>query len=131
MTVNYRCVREFLKSIDDLSNLSDRVKESLHERRVLKLVCRDKNLWVFNSKDRDYLIIPKIYCSCMDFELNVIMRGSKKSCYHLITQHIAELKGAFRELSVSDELLNDIFVELLYSGRSDTLRKLMARRGNS
>ncbi|MCS7107946.1 MAG: hypothetical protein RMH77_04120 [Sulfolobales archaeon] len=131
MTVNYRSVKESLERVRDLSNLSDRVKESLYEKRVLRLVCGDTYLWIFNSRDRDYLIIPRMYCSCMDFELNVVIRKTKKYCYHLITQHIAEGRALFKELHVSKESLNDILVEVLYIGRSSTLRKLLAYGGNS
>ncbi|MEM4518880.1 MAG: hypothetical protein QXD94_00355 [Sulfolobales archaeon] len=131
MTVNYRSVKGFLESSNHLSDLHNRVKEALYEKRVFRLVCSGKYLWVFSSRDRDYLIIPKIYCSCVDFELNVIVRGSKKYCYHLITQYIAESKGMFKELTVSNELLNDIFIELIYIGRSNALRKLMMYGGNS
>lgn len=125
MTVNYKIVKESLKSSTSLSGLSDRVWESLYEKRVLRLTCGETYFWIFSSRERDYLIIPKVYCGCMDFELNVIMRGSKKYCYHLITQYIAESRGMFRELRISDELLKDIITEVLYVGRSNTLRKLM------
>ncbi len=125
--LNYRVVKESLELFGDMGNLSDRVRESLHERRVLKLVCGNTYFWIFNSKERDYLIIPKIYCGCMDFELNVIVRGSKKYCYHLITQRIAELRGMFKELQVTGELLEGILAEVLYVGRSNTLRRLLMR----
>ncbi len=125
MTVNYKVVKEFLESSSCLSDLSDRVRESLYERRVLKLVCGDNHYWFFNSKERDYLIVPKLYCSCMDFELNVITRGSKKYCYHIITQRCAEVSGMFKELLVDSETLNDIVTEVVYVGRSNTLRKLL------
>ncbi|MEL9997075.1 MAG: hypothetical protein QXH99_01040 [Sulfolobales archaeon] len=124
MSQNFRIVKEFIES-RHLELMNEKVREALHDKRIIKLSSDEVVIWVFYGKERDYLIIPKIYCSCMDFELNVIFRGVKKSCYHIITQHIAESNGVFRDLRVSSELINDILVEILYIGRSPTLRKIL------
>jgi predicted nucleic acid-binding Zn finger protein len=124
MSQNFRIVKEFIES-RHLELMNEKVREALHYKRIIKLSSDEVVIWVFYGKERDYLIVPKIYCSCMDFELNVIFRGVKKSCYHIITQHIAESNGFFRDLRVSSELINDILVEILYIGRSPTLRKIL------
>jgi len=124
MNQNFRIIKEFIE-FKHLELMNEKIREALHDRRVIKLSSDEVVIWVFYGKERDYLIIPKIYCSCMDFELNVIFRGVKKSCYHIVTQHVAEGSGFFRNLRVSNELINDILVEILYIGRSSTLRKIL------
>jgi len=122
---HYRLVRVYIEGIKDLSGLSEKVSEALHERRVVRLVGNDVHLWVFNGRERDYVLIPKVYCSCKDFEFNVIMRGVRRSCYHLVTQYLAELTNNFRELGVNSETLYSVLNEIIYYERSLTLRKLL------
>ncbi len=123
--MNYRDLGKYLESTSP-SDLDERVLEAIHERRVVKLTCNDVSLWVFNGRERDYLIVPRMYCSCMDFELNVVIRGSKPFCYHLIAQRISELRNAFKDLKVDMSTLIDVLIELIYLSRSPTLRRIIS-----
>ena len=113
---HYRLVKTYIEGIKGFSDLSEKVNEALHEKRVVKLVSDNVCLWVFNGKERDYVIIPRTYCSCKDFEFNVVMRSIRKSCYHLVTQYLAELTSSFKELRIDAETLYDIC--LLYTSPS-------------
>ncbi len=61
-------------------------------------------IWMVEGKERDYLVIPLIYCDCDDFYLNVVIRGESDICYHLIAQAIAEALGFFTLIELPDEL---------------------------
>jgi predicted nucleic acid-binding Zn finger protein len=55
------------------------------------------------GRKRDYWVIPRLYCSCDDFYINVISRKSTPLCYHLLAQAIAERTGKYDVFNVSDE----------------------------
>ncbi|RLG45818.1 MAG: hypothetical protein DRN81_00050 [Thermoproteota archaeon] len=58
--------------------------------KVKKYIFNGVVLWVVVGKERDYLVLPNIYCSCEDFYVRVVSRMEKKYCIHLIAQKIAE-----------------------------------------
>lgn len=47
-------------------------------------------LWLVNGKNHDYLIYPKRYCTCIDFNLQSITKNHKYLCKHLIAQALFE-----------------------------------------
>jgi predicted nucleic acid-binding Zn finger protein len=59
--------------------------------------------WIVVGRKRDYWVIPRLYCSCDDFYINVISRKSTPLCYHLLAQAIAERTGRYDVFNVSDE----------------------------
>ncbi len=94
-------------------------------RRIVKLLINDKEFYVVMGRAGDYLVFPRMYCSCKDFEFNVVIRGRKKSCYHLIGLEEALRRKSYREVKLrSDELVKIVF-ECVYEGRSRSLRKLL------
>ena len=59
--------------------------------------------WIVVGRRRDYWVIPRLYCSCDDFYINVISKRSASLCYHLLAQAIAEKLGKYDVFNVSDE----------------------------
>ena len=101
-----------IESIDRLSNLFSvsqisKVKEILSE--IVKVVFKPSNrvIWMKLGTEKDYLIYPREYCSCMDFFLQSILKNRKYYCKHLIAQGIVEEISKTRstdiELNEKDE----------------------------
>jgi len=104
-----------------------RVKEAIFENRVVKVKARDGSIhWFFLGKTRTYIIIPKIFCSCVDFEINVVERKKIPTCYHLVAQVLAEVYGRYRYVSdlPIDEALR-IYDEIEKRQLSATLHKYL------
>lgn len=122
-----RRVRDFVLS--SVKQPPERAIDAVVERRLVKLYCRqDDNvveLYVFYGKDRGYVLIPGIFCSCKDFELNVVLRGLKGACYHLVSLELARNQGRLKVLEVNCETLRTIALELILREDSATLRKIM------
>ncbi len=68
-----------------------KVKEIMSE--VVKVVFKPSNrqVWMKLGTDKDYIIYPRIYCSCMDFYLQGIIKNQEYYCKHLIAQGIVEI----------------------------------------
>jgi len=79
--------------------------EVVSKRRVKKYVFvpSGRVTWIVVGRRKDYWVIPRLYCSCDDFYINVISRRSAPLCYHLLAQAIAERTGKYDVFSVSDE----------------------------
>ena len=127
---NYRDVGKAVG--EGVKNPPDKALELVRLRRIIKLVDESKRRQVFIALGTigDYFLIPSLFCSCKDFELNVVMRGSKGTCYHLIALELALREGKVRDVLVSDEEFMDIVYEVLFEGRSQTLRKILMRKSD-
>jgi predicted nucleic acid-binding Zn finger protein len=102
-----------LDSIKRLSKLFpvtqiSKVKGIMNE--IVKIVFKPSNrvVWMKLGADKDYIIYPKLYCSCMDFFLQGISKNRKYYCKHLIAQGIVE---ALSSQEVIKEDLDDSFKE--------------------
>ncbi len=122
---HYREIPEFIER--SLRNPSLKVREALRKRRVILLRSMKKSLYLFKSRERDYILIPRIVCSCRDFEINIVFRGMRRACYHLIAAELAMREGHIRILDVDEETFDRIFAEVLYEGKSLTLRKMLVQ----
>lgn len=63
----------------------------IEAHRIKKYICEPsgREFWIIVGKERDYLIIPRLYCSCEDFYINVVTRRKVDLCYHLLSQALA------------------------------------------
>lgn len=81
------------------------------------------------GKKETYIVIPKIYCSCIDFLINVVERKNVLSCYHLVSQVLAEVYGKYRvlkDISVQKEIA--IIDEIEKYGHSLTLLRYLTEK---
>ncbi len=102
-----------------------KLASALAERRLVRLSA-DPELWVFMGRSRDYLIIPRTYCSCRDFLVNVVGRGRPRPCYHLVAQAKANETGIYRDLVGLDwRSVWVIVLEILDRGVSRALRRAL------
>lgn len=102
-----------------------KLASALKNRRLI-LISRNPELWVYMGRTRDYLVIPRTYCSCRDFLVNTVGRMKPRPCYHLVAQVLAEKNNLYRDLTwmqnawiVVEEILDHEF--------SRTLRKAVTR----
>ena len=84
-----------IESIDRLSKVFSvpqisKVKEIMSE--IVKVIFKPSNreIWMKLGTDKDYIMYPRVYCSCMDFFLQGIIKKRKYYCKHLIAQGIVE-----------------------------------------
>ncbi len=86
----------------------------------------EPHVWFYVGPRGDYVIVPKTYCSCKDFVINVMSRKKKRVCRHLIIQFIGSRKGLYRVVDIRDlETFSKIIHEILDINISPTLRKLL------
>ena len=118
------------KSTEDF--LKDKsIQSSLALKRLIKPILQfNKNVeppvWFYVSPRRDHLIVPRTYCSCKDFIINVMSRKKKQVCRHLIIQYIGNIKKMYRTIIIPDlDTFLKIINEILDINISPTLRKLL------
>ena len=89
------------------------------KRRVYKYIFEPSNkvVWIVYSpkRKRRYIVIPDVFCSCEDFYLNVIIRGKKEMCYHMLAQKIANITGMYSEKRISDKNIKNFYEKLFLS----------------
>lgn len=95
--------------------------------RFVRLTTADKasDLWVYMGPQRDYVVIPGTYCSCMDFTIRVISQGVSPYCKHLLALEVARTRGKYREVRVSETEAVKVIGEALSRGFSKTLREIL------
>ncbi len=61
---------------------------------------------------REYLIYPKLYCSCLNFYREVVINQSIGYCKHLITQVICEALNKYKKVELKDKEFEDLINNL-------------------
>ena len=61
---------------------------------------------------REYLIYPKLYCSCLNFYREVVINQSIGYCKHLITQVICEALNKYKKVELKDKEFKDLINNL-------------------
>jgi len=59
-------------------------------------------VWIVVGKEKEYFVIPRLYCQCDDFYINVVVRKKADFCYHMIAQLVADKTGAYESYEVPD-----------------------------
>jgi predicted nucleic acid-binding Zn finger protein len=105
-----------IESIDRLSKVFSvqqisKVKEVMRE--IVKVVFKPSNrqVWMKLGIDTDYLIYPHVYCSCMDFFLQGILKKRVYYCKHLIAQCIIEKLSKASDIEIEKQ--DDKFKEIV------------------
>ncbi len=61
---------------------------------------------------REYLIYPKLYCSCLNFYKEVVKNQSIGYCKHLIAQVICEALNKYKKVELKDKEFKDLINNL-------------------
>ncbi len=124
--------RGYVRTLTYLSSnnldVPPRSKAAIREKRVVRVNVGGRSFTFFKGRDRDYFIVRRSFCTCKDFEFNVVLRRRRPACYHLVATEVAEREGTVRELRLSADEFYDIIYELILDGKSNTLRKLLLKQ---
>ena len=100
------------------------------EYRIIQIY-KDPEIYVFKGTREDYLLLPPYYCSCMDFQINVIARRLRVGCYHILASCISKVYGRVKEFILNDiDTTTTVINEILTHGRSNTIRQLVSEGDN-
>jgi len=61
-----------------------------------------RTVWIVVGKEKEYYVLPEIYCQCDDFYINVVVNKKFGACYHLLAQALAEILVKYEEFTPSD-----------------------------
>ena len=102
---------DFLESIypDKSSDVLQVIK-----RGITKYTFKPSNriIWTAIGENDEYLIYPRIYCSCLDFYNGVVIKRKRTTCKHLISQCISEALKKFKEKQLDDSMFADFIEEI-------------------
>jgi len=102
--------------------------EAAKNGRIVKLTVNDENFWFFVGSKSVHYLIPRIYCTCRDFNINVVSKRKYNSCYHLIAQVIAETLGLEKNIKCKYTTILKILSEIIDKEESITLRRLLLKQ---
>jgi predicted nucleic acid-binding Zn finger protein len=99
--VSDNTIKSFLDA--KFMNKSDSILEVL-DRGITKYIYKPSNriVWTALGTEREYIIYPKLFCSCIDFYKEVVIKKSRKFCKHLIAQIISESLNSYNETELED-----------------------------
>lgn len=85
----------------------------VEEKRVDKYQFKpsDSITWVVKGRARQYMVIPKIYCTCRSFYQEVVISRESNMCYHLLAQQIAEIRDQYEIVDSTDTKRRKLYVE--------------------
>lgn len=92
-------------------------------RPVFRVSSGSLTYYVVRGRRGYYVVFPGLYCSCKEFEINVLMRRSKGACYHLALVDEAIRQGRVKELRLGVEEAVTSLIEILETGDSMLLRR--------
>ena len=122
LLVDISLMAEKKSAIDEeLLNFIDKVFPEKVDK-VLKVIKRGLTKYTFNPSGRvvwialgendEYLLYPKLYCSCQDFYKSVVIQKKRAFCKHLLAQVICESLPDFKEKKLRDDEFNEFVDDL-------------------
>ena len=105
---------ELINFIDTIfPNKADKVLDVI-KKGITKYTYKPSNriIWLALGESREYLIYPKLYCSCQNFYKEVVINQSIGYCKHLITQVICEALNKYKKVELKDKEFEDLINNL-------------------
>jgi predicted nucleic acid-binding Zn finger protein len=83
------------------------------EKKVIKYQFRpsDTTTWIVKGRARQYMVIPKIYCTCRSFYQDVVISRETNMCYHILAQQVAEIRNLYVTIDSTDVERRKMYVE--------------------
>lgn len=74
------------------------------KRGIKKNIYKPSNriVWTAMGENDEYLIYPKLFCSCRDFYKNVVIKRKRIFCKHLLAQTICDALNDYQERETTD-----------------------------
>ncbi len=84
-------------------NNSKNIIEAL-ERGITKYVYSPskKVLWTALGTEREYILYPQVFCSCVDFYKEVVINRNRKYCKHILAQVVSEALNIYKVIELED-----------------------------
>lgn len=84
------------------------------KRRITKYTFSPSGrvVWIALGENDEYLLYPKLYCSCQDFYKTVVIQRKRTFCKHLLAQVICEYLPDFREIKLKNDEFNEFIDDL-------------------
>ncbi|TXT66527.1 MAG: hypothetical protein BAJALOKI1v1_280026 [Promethearchaeota archaeon] len=84
-------------------NKAEVINEAL-ERGITKYIYTpsERIVWTAMGTEREYLLYPQLFCSCIDFYKEVVIKRSRKFCKHLIAQIISIHLNTYQTVKLKD-----------------------------
>jgi len=105
---------ELINFIDTIfPNKADKVLDVI-KKGITKYTYKPSNrvIWLAFGENREYLIYPKLYCSCLNFYKEVVINQSIGYCKHLITQVVCEALNKYKKVESKDKEFEDLINNL-------------------
>ncbi len=67
-----------------------------------------REFWSVSGQEKEHLVLRQTYCDCVDFYLNVVIKGRNECCYHLLAIEIANKLKRFNHISANDEQYGNV-----------------------
>jgi predicted nucleic acid-binding Zn finger protein len=89
-----------------------RALRAVEESRVAKYHFEPSGstAWIVRGLQREYLVIPEVYCSCRSFYQSVVIAREADTCYHLLAQRIAEIRSSYEVVESTDAKRRSLLV---------------------
>jgi len=99
-------MQKFEDKIRDIGKIDDPEKlmeaERIGKKKAKKLIKEFRN---------EYLIYPKLYCSCHSYYNNVVIEGSRRFCKHMLAQVICESLNKYDERILEDNEFKEVIID--------------------
>ncbi len=103
-----------LESINTENLVRDRgVAEIIASKRLAKVISGNIAIYIVGVGSHIHMVLPRIYCSCTDFSINVVSRCLKPFCVHLAAVELAERKKLYKEIYLDIEEFSKIVASIL------------------
>jgi len=107
---------ELINFIDTIfPDKADKVLDVI-KKGITKYTFKPSNRVIWSAlgsiKNREYLIYPKLYCSCLSFYREVVINQSIGYCKHLIAQVICEALNKYKKVELKDKEFEDLINNL-------------------
>lgn len=75
-----------------------------------------KIVWTAMGQNDEYLIYPKVYCGCIDFYKNVVIKRIRGFCKHIIAQVICEALNNYQIRIIEEDKFANFIEHLKLEG---------------
>jgi predicted nucleic acid-binding Zn finger protein len=85
----------------------------VEEKKVRKYQFRpsETTVWTVKGRARQYMVIPRVYCTCRSFYQDVVISREINMCYHLLAQQIAEIRNLYDVVESTDAERRRMYIE--------------------
>ena len=107
------------KYIEVLHTKWTKIQTVIADEKIFKYIFFPSGMqfWVIVGKTDEYFILPLNFCSCNDFNFNVLIKKKEICCYHVIAQIICQNLNHFTIIYKDDTWYQDYLEDFLDRGR--------------